>query len=279
MSQLYARVFTQILDSSIAEDFEVRHVFEDFLKVCTTGEHGGIVDVTRHALARKFNIPLDKLNRAIELLEAPDESSRNQDHEGRRLARLDGHRDWGWQILNWKEYDQVRSRAEATARVAKHRASKKVQDPAPPPKDPKSEIPAMVSKLREQAEAIYEAYPKKVGKPKAINSILSALGQFDFDLILSRTALYAKSRAGEDPQYTAHPTTWFNQHRFNDDPSTWKSSKQDVHDRNANNMNGRSEKGLAGKLQKELQDADIAEIQRQERLSAERKAAQLGINV
>lgn len=265
MSQLYARVFSQILDSSIAEDFEVRHVFEDFLKVCTTGEHGGIVDITRHALARKFNVPLDKLNRAIDKLEAPDDSSRNPDNDGMRLARLDGHRDWGWQILNWKEYDQVRSRAEATARVAKHRASKKDQDPA-------SEIPAMVSKLREQAEAIYEAYPKKVGKPKAITSILSALEQFDFDLILSRTALYAKSRAGEDPQYTAHPSTWFNQHRFNDDPSTWKSSKPNGHDRNAGTLNA-NRGDEASRHQKRIQDARIAETERM-RVEAELRKTQ-----
>lgn len=256
MSQLYARVFTQILDSSIAEDFEVRHVFEDFLKVCTTGEHGGIVDSTRPALARKFNIPLDKLNRAIERLEAPDESSRNQDHEGRRLARLDGHRDWGWQILNWKEYDQVRSRAEATARVAKHRASKKTSTP------PDTGVTDRIAEQRDQAEKIYEAYPKKVGKPKAITSILSALEKFDFDLILSRTVLYARSRVGEDPQYTAHPATWFNQHRFNDDPSTWKTSgakQTPVVDRNANNSNRHTDHSAMGKWHAEQQAREIAE--------------------
>lgn len=122
MSQLYAKVFTQILDSSIAEDFEVRHVFEDFLKVCTIGENGGIVDMTRQALSRKFNMPLDKLNRAIERLEAPDLNSRNQDFEGRRLVRIDDHRDWGWRIVNWVEYEKLKTKADVASRVAKHRA-------------------------------------------------------------------------------------------------------------------------------------------------------------
>lgn len=122
MSQLYAKVFTQILDSSIAEDFEVRHVFEDFLKVCTIGDNGGVVDMTRQALSRKFNVPLDKLNRAIERLEAPDPNSRNQDFEGRRLVRIDDHRDWGWRIVNWVEYEKLKTKADVASRVAKHRA-------------------------------------------------------------------------------------------------------------------------------------------------------------
>ena len=128
MSQLYARVFTQILDSSIAEDFEARHVFEDFLKVCTIGEHGGIVDITRSALARKFNMPLENLNRAIEKLEAPDPSSRNAEFEGRRIVRLDDHRDWGWRIVNWAEYDKLRTRADTAARVARHTARKRAKE-------------------------------------------------------------------------------------------------------------------------------------------------------
>lgn len=122
MSQLYARVFTQILDSSIAEDFRTRHIFEDLLKVCTTGEDGGIVDMTKEALARRFNVPQDELNDAIARLESPDLKSRDQTMEGRRLTRLDDHRDWGWKIVNWKEYDRLRTRAEVAARVAKHRA-------------------------------------------------------------------------------------------------------------------------------------------------------------
>lgn len=121
MSQLYSRVFTQILDSSLAEDFEARHVFEDFLKVCTVGEYGGVVDITRSALARKFNMPLDRLNRAIAVLEAPDPQSRNKANGGRRLLRLDEHRDWGWQIANWGEYEAMKTRAQIAERVAKHR--------------------------------------------------------------------------------------------------------------------------------------------------------------
>lgn len=123
MSQLYARVFLQILDSSIAEDFTVRHVFEDFLKLCD--HKTGIIDMTRQALSRRLNVPIETLSQAIEKLESPDVNSRDSEFEGRRIERLDEHRDWGWKILNWTKYEQVRTKADVYIRVARHREKEK----------------------------------------------------------------------------------------------------------------------------------------------------------
>lgn len=120
MAQLYARVFLKILESSIAEDFTLRHVFEDFLKVA----EDGIVDATRPALARRFNIPIETLNESILKLESPDTASRDEEFEGRRIERLDEHRDWGWRILNWKKWDELSTRADLAIRQARHRKKK-----------------------------------------------------------------------------------------------------------------------------------------------------------
>lgn len=127
MAQLYARVFVQILDSSIAEDFMVRHVFEDMFKVC---DIDGIVDMTRPALSRRFVVPLTDLNRALEKLEAPDPHSRDPDFQGRRISRLDEHRDWGWRILNYEKYEGIRNRADVALRVARHRQRQRVEQAA-----------------------------------------------------------------------------------------------------------------------------------------------------
>ncbi len=123
MSQLYSRVFLQILDSSIAEDFSLRHVFEDFLKLAD--HKTGVVDMTRPALSRRLNIPLDLLEQKIKQLESPDPASRDNEFDGRRIERLDGHRDWGWKILNWGKYEAIRNRADVYMRVAKHRENEK----------------------------------------------------------------------------------------------------------------------------------------------------------
>ena len=123
MSQLYARVFLQILDSSIAEDFTLRHIFEDFLKLCD--HKTGILDMTRQALSRRLNLPIATLDDAIVKLESPDPNSRDEEHEGRRIERLDEHRDWGWKILNWEKYEKIRTRADVYLRVSRHRDKQK----------------------------------------------------------------------------------------------------------------------------------------------------------
>lgn len=127
MSQLYSRVFLQILDSSIAEDFMVRHVFEDFLKLCD--HKTGLLDMTRQALSRRLNIPPKDLDDAINKLESKDDNSRDEEFEGRRIERLDEHRDWGWRILNWRKYDSIRTKADLSMRVARHRDKEKGKNP------------------------------------------------------------------------------------------------------------------------------------------------------
>src|SRR2546428_2858637 len=96
-SVVYAKVFTQILDSSLAENYHVRHMFEDMLKLC---DLNGVVDITHEAIARRLKMPAKAVRLYIAELEKPDPKSRTPDHEGRRLVRLDDHRDWGWFIVN-----------------------------------------------------------------------------------------------------------------------------------------------------------------------------------
>lgn len=74
------------------------------------------------------------------------------------------------------------------------------------------------------AEDIYAAYPRKVARPVAIKAIKKAMRSTDPSFLLEQTQKYAKARIGEDPNFTPHPSTWFNQERYNDDPSTWRRS-------------------------------------------------------
>lgn len=74
-----------------------------------------------------------------------------------------------------------------------------------------------------EAEEIYQAYPRKVGKPDALRAIAKALKKHSFDFLLEKVREYAgvRERSGEDPGFIPHPATWFNREQFNDDPSTW----------------------------------------------------------
>lgn len=99
----------------------MRHVFEDFLKLCDG--RTGVLDMTRQSLSRRLNIPAEILDKEITKLESPDPASRDPEFDGRRIERIDAHRDWGWRILNWAKYDAVRTKADVYMRVAKHRSN------------------------------------------------------------------------------------------------------------------------------------------------------------
>jgi hypothetical protein len=71
-----------------------------------------------------------------------------------------------------------------------------------------------------QAEKIYAEYPKKVGKPVALRAIKRALKGNSFDFLMEKTKAFATMRNG-DRAFCPNPSTWFNEERFNDDPSTW----------------------------------------------------------
>jgi len=109
---MFAKIFTQIFDSSIAENYEVRHVFEDLLKLA---DIDGVVDMTVEAIARRTNVPLEKVRHGIEELMKPDEQSRTKLHEGRRLVPLDSGREWGWIVVNYEHYRKIQD--EETRRL------------------------------------------------------------------------------------------------------------------------------------------------------------------
>lgn len=122
---MYAKVFTQIFDSSIAENYRYRHVFEDLLKLA---DKTGVVDMTPEAIARRTNCPLDEIQAALQYLALPDDRSRSKEHEGRRIIPVDSRRDWGWIIVNYEHYraiqDEESRRAAWRNAKAKQRSRK-----------------------------------------------------------------------------------------------------------------------------------------------------------
>jgi hypothetical protein len=84
----------------------VRHVFEDLLKLADVQ---GLVDMTQEAVARRTNVPLEIVRRAIEELSGPDKRSRSPESQGRRLVRIDPDRDWGWKIVNYEKYRAIQN--------------------------------------------------------------------------------------------------------------------------------------------------------------------------
>jgi hypothetical protein len=60
--------------------------------------------------------------------------------------------------------------------------------------------------------------PKKVGKGQARRSFKQALKKTDLSTLTSAMDRYAKSVEGSDPKFVAHPATWLNGERWDDEP-------------------------------------------------------------
>lgn len=120
---MYVKIFSQILDSSIALDRRLRHFFTDLLLLANSD---GMVTMTEEAIALRTRATLDEVHWGIAELMKPDPKSQNPENEGRRLAPLEGM-GYGWQILNYPFYRKLKTaedlRAATRERVARWRAN------------------------------------------------------------------------------------------------------------------------------------------------------------
>ena len=127
---VYAKIFIQIFDSSIADNYHLRHFFMDLLVLA---DLNGVVDMTPAAIAARTRIPLPSVKAMLTELEKPDPESRSEEEDGRRLERLDAHRTWGWHIINYERFRQIATeeqRRESTRlRVARFK-EKRQQKPS-----------------------------------------------------------------------------------------------------------------------------------------------------
>lgn len=115
---------------------------------------------------------------------------------------------------------------------------------------------------QEQAEAIYQAYPRKVARPVALRAIIKALRKTPFEKLLELTKQYAAVRQTEDPNFTPHASTFFNQERFLDEPSTWGRAKaSQPNHRNAGVVQAPTDyTGAKPRLQREREAREAAAV-------------------
>lgn len=85
---------------------------------------------------------------------------------------------------------------------------------------------ALVRFTSDEIEAIYQQYPRKEAKGRALPAIKKALinldGEDPVSALKARVMLFAKSPAGNKGQYVPLPASWFNDKRYLDDPKEWE---------------------------------------------------------
>lgn len=78
--------------------------------------------------------------------------------------------------------------------------------------------PASPAAVEALFEEFWTAYPRKTDKKKARDAWGRKVKANDPRELINAAARYAQSRRGEDPRFTAHPSTWLNGERWNDEP-------------------------------------------------------------
>jgi len=104
---MYAKVFSQIYDGTLCTKgpWEALVTFQQLLVLADVD---GNVDMTPAAISRRTTIPLEIIERGIHELGKPDPDSRTPTEEGRRIVQLAEGRSWGWRVVNYKHYREVK---------------------------------------------------------------------------------------------------------------------------------------------------------------------------
>ena len=104
---MYAKIFTQIYDGTLCSKgpWEALVTFQQLLILA---DKDGCVDMTSSAISRRTTIPQEVIDVGIAALLLADPDSRTPDEEGRRIIPLSDERKWGWRIVNYAHYRNLR---------------------------------------------------------------------------------------------------------------------------------------------------------------------------
>lgn len=204
----------------------------------------GIVEINVELVAFQIGDSVERIQQALDFLMSPDPQSRTKDEEGKRLVKIG---EFAYKLVTWQKHrdgtDVDARRAYWAERQAASRASKQDSKPDPTPKP--------TIEHDDFSGRIYAAYPLKVGKPAALRAIRKAMTRTTPERLLEITAAFAARKNG-DMSFVPHPSTWFNQERYNDDPSTWDRETANGRPKSPMDINNiiKAKETLAGDLKR-----------------------------
>jgi hypothetical protein len=97
----FAKLFSGITESSIW--VQPHYVLRVWIAMLARADAEGCVEGSIPGFANLCLVSVEEMEKAVELLSAPDPYSRDPDNEGRRIRPFPG----GWAILNHSKYRQM----------------------------------------------------------------------------------------------------------------------------------------------------------------------------
>lgn len=104
---MYAKIFSQMYDGTLATDGPWQALVA-FQQLLILADQDGVVDMTIPAIVRRTTIPREIIEAGIAALMLPDPESRTPTEEGKRIVPLSEGRAWGWRIVNYAKYRQIK---------------------------------------------------------------------------------------------------------------------------------------------------------------------------
>jgi len=228
----YTKLFGSIITSTIwREDKETKILWITMLAL---KNKNGIVEGSIPGLADMARLNLNETIKALKVLSEPDEYSRTQDHEGRRIQAIDG----GWIVLNhdkWRdkmnaderrEYLRVKQQ-EHRAKVSTNvNASQQMSTPsthsdsdADTKTDKKKKPPNPLKGECDGFDLFWNEYPNKQSKIAAKRAWLKIKPDEREEVMRGIAAWKAsESWLKDEGQFIPYPATFLNQRRFEDSP-------------------------------------------------------------
>jgi hypothetical protein len=98
----YVKLFSSITESTIwCEDDQTRILWITMLAIA---DRRGYIMASIPGLANRARLPLPAVRKALAKFIAPDPDSSTDEHEGRRIEKLQG----GWRLLNYDKYRDIK---------------------------------------------------------------------------------------------------------------------------------------------------------------------------
>lgn len=247
---MYAKVFKSMFEGSLRGQSDALLVFVNLL---ANSDLEGYVDRHFQAIADETGLSLNRVKAAIELLESPDIQSRSKELDGRRLERIDEHRDWGWRVVNYRYYRSLAREYERREYLREKQSERReslrqrVSTPVnislhcQPIAEADAEADAEASFLSTLAQTdgakspndlafdeFWKAYPKKSAKQDALKAFRKLNCRAFLPKIIESLKQHKQCRQWieEDGRFIPYPATWLNRQSWNDEVevSTGKSS-------------------------------------------------------
>lgn len=231
----FTKLFSTITDSSIwCEDSDTRVVWVTMLAMA---DSGGRVLAAIPGLAKRAAVSIEATKKALGKFLAPDEYSRDKEHDGRRIREIDG----GWLLLNYGKYREARNDDERKAYMREYMKQYRkqhvnnVSENKPPLAKEEADIEADREEEKEKKKysvaflAFWDAYPKKQAKGAAWKRWQQSRAEFPaIDVLIESIKKQAATEQWrkDGGAYIPNPATWLNSAGWENDIASMNCGRE-----------------------------------------------------